>query len=96
MKPGFESNNGKSDILAAFEAHRRWLRTVILARIDDVHVVDEVMQEVALAAVNTRSLAGPGNHSAWLYRVAVRQSLLYRRRKGRESDSFWFGFSSTN
>jgi RNA polymerase sigma-70 factor (ECF subfamily) len=43
------------------------------------------MQEVSLAAV--ASAAPPGADGAqvgaWLYRVAVRQTLLYRRRSGR-------------
>ena len=79
------SDNGSVDVPSALESHRRWLRTVVLARVNDLHAVDEVMQEVALATVREQSLAiDPENVSAWLYRVAVRQSLLYRRRKGRE------------
>ncbi len=80
------SDNGSISAPAALEVHRQWLRTVVLARVDDVQAVDEVMQEVSLAAVRTRSpTSEAGSMSAWLYRVAVRQSLLYRRRKGREN-----------
>jgi RNA polymerase sigma-70 factor (ECF subfamily) len=79
------SDNGSVDVAAALESHRRWLRTVVLARVNDLHAVDEIMQEVALATVRERSLTvDAGGISAWLYRVAVRQSLLYRRRKGRD------------
>ena len=47
--------------------------------------MDEVMQEVALAAVAQRAPLGePGRVAAWLYRLAVRQALLYRRRLGRQ------------
>ncbi len=87
MKPGPASDNGSIDIPAALETHRRWLRTVVLARVYDCHAVDEVMQEVALAAVRGRSLPpNSGDASAWLYQVAVRQSLLYRRKQGREAE----------
>jgi RNA polymerase sigma-70 factor (ECF subfamily) len=47
--------------------------------------VDEVMQEVALAAVAQRSpLLDPARVVGWLYRLAVRQTLLYRRKAGRQ------------
>jgi RNA polymerase sigma factor (sigma-70 family) len=59
--------------------HDRWLRTVVLARVAEASAVDEVMQEVALAApiVDVAKLA------PWLYRLALTQSLLYRRKQGR-------------
>src|SRR5262249_30103514 len=44
-----------------------------------------VMQEVALAAVAQRAPLNDRNRlGAWLYRLAVRQALLYRRRRGRQ------------
>jgi RNA polymerase sigma-70 factor (ECF subfamily) len=70
---------------AALERHGRWLRRVILSRLGERQAVEEVMQEVSLAAV--ASPAPPRDDAAsvgaWLYRVAVRQTLLYRRRSGR-------------
>src|SRR5438552_17545269 len=43
------------------------------------------MQEVALAAVAQRApLNDPARVGAWLYRLAGRQVLLYRRRWGRQ------------
>ena len=81
-QPGLE--NGSVDLAAALAEHRRWLRTVVLARQSDPHAADEIMQEVALAAIQQRTpLSDPSKASAWLYRVAVRQTLLYRRRQGR-------------
>lgn len=63
--------------------HNRWLRTVVLARTGSADAVDEVMQEVAVAFVDGEAV--PVEAAApWLYRVAVRQSLLYRRRLGRQ------------
>ena len=46
--------------------------------------VDEVLQEVALALVKGKSLPNDDSRiGPWLYRVAVRQTLLYRRKMGR-------------
>lgn len=73
------------DWSAVWAEHGRWLRTVVIARVGDRRAVDEVMQEVALAAVAQRSpLADLAKLAPWLYRLAVRQSLLYRRRAGRQ------------
>jgi RNA polymerase sigma-70 factor (ECF subfamily) len=64
--------------------HDRWLRKVVLARVGDSGAVDEVMQEVALAAIRQQApIADAAKMAPWLYRLAVRQSLLYRRRQGR-------------
>lgn len=64
--------------------HDRWLRTIVLARLGEPAAVDEVMQEVSLAAVRQAApLADPGKVAPWLYRLAVTQSLLYRRKQGR-------------
>jgi RNA polymerase sigma factor (sigma-70 family) len=73
------------DWAAALAAHDRWLRIAVLARLGERQAVDEVMQEVALAAVAQRSpLVDPSKVGAWLHRLAVRQSLLHRRRLGRQ------------
>jgi RNA polymerase sigma factor (sigma-70 family) len=64
--------------------HERWLRTVICARVGEPQAIDEVMQEVSLAAVRQHApLSDPAKVGAWLYQLAVRQSLLYRRKQGR-------------
>lgn len=70
---------------AALREHDRWLRTVVLARLGERQAVDEVIQEVSLAAIAQRTpLADPTKAGAWLYRLAVRKALLYRRRRGRQ------------
>jgi RNA polymerase sigma-70 factor (ECF subfamily) len=57
---------------------------VVTARLQEGQAVDEVMQEVALAAVAQSSpLANPARVVGWLYRLAVRQVLIYRRKAGR-------------
>jgi RNA polymerase sigma-70 factor (ECF subfamily) len=73
------------DWAATLARHDRWLRTVVVARLGERQAVDEVMQEVALAAVAQRApLHDPARAAAWLYQLAVRQALLYRRRRGRQ------------
>src|SRR5262245_20086684 len=72
------------DWQAALAQHDRWLRTVALARVREPQAVDEVIQEVALAAVKQSApLTDAGKVAPWLYRLVVLQSLLYRRKCGR-------------
>lgn len=69
---------------AMLETHGGWLRLTIMARLRDRNAADEVMQEVALAAVAQRApLRDESKAAAWLRRLAVRQALLYRRGRGR-------------
>src|SRR4051794_15880471 len=73
-----------SDWSTLLSAHDRWLRRVVSARLQERQAVDEVMQEVALAAVAQRSpILDPARVVGWLYRLAVRQALIYRRKAGR-------------
>jgi len=72
------------DLSAELRHHERWLRTVVLARSGDPQAVDEIMQEVALGMIKTADPPTSKDSTApWLYRVAVRQSLLHRRQLGR-------------
>jgi RNA polymerase sigma-70 factor (ECF subfamily) len=69
---------------AVLAAHDRWLRTVVYARVGEFQAVDEVMQEVSLAAVRQQApINDVEKVTPWLYRLAVMQSLLYRRKQGR-------------
>jgi RNA polymerase sigma-70 factor (ECF subfamily) len=69
----------------ALAQHDRWLRTIVLARVRERQAVDDVMQEVAMAAVRQAApLLDSAKVAPWLYRLAVRQSLLYRRKCGRK------------
>ena len=75
---------GAVDWGATLATHQGWLRRVVAARVGEPQAVDEVMQEVALAAVAQHSpLHNPARAAVWLYRLAVRHVLLYRRRTGR-------------
>jgi RNA polymerase sigma-70 factor, ECF subfamily len=76
---------GAIDWGATLAEHERWLRRVVAARVGEPQAVDEVMQNVALAAVAQRSpLLNPGRVAVWLYRLAVRHVLIYRRKTGRQ------------
>lgn len=72
------------DWQAVLARHERWLRTVVYARLGEPQAVEDVMQEVSLAAVRQRApLVDVSKVAPWLYRLAVTQSLLYRRKQGR-------------
>ena len=64
-------------------SHQGWLSAVIFARTRDRDAVDEILQETALAAVSGTPPTDVEEMSRWLYRVAIRQSILYRRRQTR-------------
>lgn len=64
--------------------HARWLRTVVGARSGDPSAADEIIQEIALAAVRQNADVPDDKVAPWLYRLAVRHSLMYRRRLGRQ------------
>jgi RNA polymerase sigma factor (sigma-70 family) len=74
----------KIDWPAMLARHDRWLRTIVLARVGEPQAVDEVMQEVSLAALRQQApLQDASKVAPWMYRLAVIQSLLYRRKRGR-------------
>jgi RNA polymerase sigma-70 factor (ECF subfamily) len=69
---------------AALAQHGRWLRTVVFARVADRAAADDVMQDIATAAlVNGHQLRDPSKVAPWLYRLAVLTALQHRRRQGR-------------
>ena len=79
-----QTGAGCIDWPAELERHGRWLRTVALARVGDAAAADDVMQEVAAAALaKGHQLRDPKSIGAWLYRLAVVGALQYRRRQGR-------------
>lgn len=64
--------------------HSQWLRTALFARLQNADAVDEVMQELAVVVLRASSpVRDESRIGPWLYRVAVRQALLYRRSRGR-------------
>ena len=63
--------------------HDRWLRTVVASRLGERQAVEEVLQEVSLAAIASRPPAEPGAVAGWLYRLAIHKTLMWRRTAGR-------------
>ena len=73
-----------TDWSAELARHQRWLRAVVIARCGEPQAADEIMQEIAIAALRQQApLRDAEKVAPWLYQVAVRQSLMYRRRLGR-------------
>jgi RNA polymerase sigma factor (sigma-70 family) len=71
-------------VTAALAANGHWLRTVLAARGVRRDALDEVLQEVAAEALRGAArLRDAEKLAPWLYRIAVTQSLLHRRRAGR-------------
>lgn len=69
---------------SVFLEHEGWLRTVVSSRLGETDAVDDVMQNIAMAVVRQKSaLLEVQRVGAWLYRIAVRQVLMYRRSTGR-------------
>ncbi|MEW4452325.1 sigma-70 family RNA polymerase sigma factor [Bremerella sp. JC817] len=74
----------KPEPAALLQQHDRWLRTALIARLRNSVEVDDVMQETVTAAlVNWQQIRDPGAAGPWLYKIAIRQALLYRRKQGR-------------
>ena len=64
--------------------HAPWLRTVIRSRLNEPQAVDDVMQEVALGVLKSNHRpTDPTKIAPWLYRVSIKQCLMYRRSAGR-------------
>ena len=69
---------------AVYLEHESWLRTVVRSRLHEPDAVEDVMQNIALAIVKQGEILNQVNRiPAWLYQIAVRQVLMYRRSSGR-------------
>jgi RNA polymerase sigma-70 factor (ECF subfamily) len=84
------SGNGKSprpvviDWAGELAAREVLLRRIILARTGAASAVDDVFQQVALAAVAQRApLADPSKAAAWLHRLAVVHAARWCRQQSR-------------
>lgn len=66
-----------------FAEHGRWLRTVVRSRLQEPELVEDVIQEVFLAASRSHLQPDPDKVAPWLYRVAIKQCLQARRKLGR-------------
>ena len=70
--------------LEALALYGHWLKAVAVARLRTTDGADDVMQEVAAAAMrNWSTLQSPEKAKPWLYRLTVRAALMHRRSLGR-------------
>lgn len=70
---------------ALLVAHGRWLRTVLVVRSGERLAVEELFQELAVAVLRKPPVhVLSEKQPAWLYGMAVRIALLYRRKRGRQ------------
>jgi RNA polymerase sigma-70 factor (ECF subfamily) len=73
-----------ADPQEALRLHGSWLRAVAIARLRGLEGADDVMQDVAMAAIrNWETLRTTANAKPWLYRLTVRAALMHRRTLGR-------------
>lgn len=85
MASSIRASQFACDPAEEFASHQGWLRTVLLSRLGNREEADEVLQEIALAAANQSAKREPVERvGPWLYRVALRQVLLLKRRQGRK------------
>ena len=67
---------------AVWQQHSKWLRTVLLARLRDGLIVDELLQDVAVVAWRKRDqLDDDSKIAPWLYRIAIRQIQMFWRKQ---------------
>lgn len=67
--------------------HACWLRTVLNARLRNSYDTDEVLQDVAVLAWRKRSQLNDENRiEPWLYRIAIRQVLMFWRKQKRNQN----------
>ena len=72
------------DWAQALEINRRWLTTVVHARLSDHQAAEDVLQEIALAALRqTSKPTDPTKVAPWLYRIALRKVINHYRSTGR-------------
>src|SRR6478735_1877234 len=70
---------------AELTANEGWLRKIIFARTGVAGAVEDVFQQVALAAVKNDWSGDRSNEAGpWLHRVAVVCSARFRRSQGRD------------
>jgi RNA polymerase sigma-70 factor (ECF subfamily) len=79
-----EEKSDQIDWGIAIDRHRRWLSTVVHSRLADHQAAEDVLQEVALAAITQRSRPDdPTKIAPWLYRIALRKVINHHRSTGR-------------
>jgi RNA polymerase sigma-70 factor (ECF subfamily) len=84
LPPAPAASRASFDWALLLPEHEPWLRRVILARTGEPQAVEEVWQQLALAAVEQRwPLADADRVGPWLHRLAVIAAARYCRQQGR-------------
>jgi len=79
-----ERNVPTVDWNEALKENEGWMKSVIARQVGESEGVEEVFQDVALAVARQRSpLRDVAKLGAWLYRLTIFQSAMYRRKTGR-------------
>ena len=78
-----QAKGGDLDAFAEFvRAFERRIRTVLYRLLDDARDVDEAVQDTFVQAWrNLERFRGDAAPNTWLYRIAVNEALMRRRRK---------------
>ena len=70
---------------AELDANVGWLQRIVYARVGDYHAVEDVIQELGVAATSwPKTLCGPAAVNRWLYAAAVKQALMFCRSRIRD------------
>ncbi|UUO07116.1 RNA polymerase sigma factor [Blastopirellula sp. J2-11] len=78
-------NRMKPDWPAILAEHEQWLRAVLYARLRNKDDVEDAFQETFAAAISgSDKLRDLERVGPWLYQIAIRQALLFRRKQGRQ------------
>lgn len=68
------------------EEHRDWLQAVVARRVPAADLVEDVLQEVALAIAKTSTWPlEPTEQRAWICTIAIRQAAMLARSESRRS-----------
>lgn len=84
VQPMESSNWTEIDWPKALQDNRSWLATIVHSRLSDRQAAEDVLQEVALAAIGqTCKPTDPAKIAPWLYRIALRKVINHHRSTGR-------------
>ncbi|MDE0555706.1 MAG: RNA polymerase sigma factor, partial [Candidatus Poribacteria bacterium] len=62
--------------------HQKWIHTLVWRKIGDFHIAEEITQDVFLKAYEKLPiLKPPYNFAGWLYVIATRRCIAWRRKK---------------
>lgn len=78
------SKLNRSDWHSHLLQNRQWLRSIILGRVRNGSVADELLSDLFSDALNWNSSEPIAQPQNWLYRLAVRKVLQFYRRQGVE------------